>query len=203
MKVNKMEFLIKAGEFETNPEFKKVIREIEESVLRVVHPTGTSKFSLRPSTKHENGVEPIKYACIEYLVSKGWKAEVRLDLKSGLKPGKVDAVKEVDGFAPFLFEWETGNISSSHRAISKMALGLVSGNVSGGVLVVPSRDFYKHLTDRIGNFREIAPYFPMYAALKVKKGFLAVMEIEHDEISENVPFIRKGLDGMSLRRRKI
>lgn len=202
MKVNRVEYLIEAGGLESKPLFRRIISEVKESIGKVVHPAGSSTFALHPSNDHENGVKPIKDACITYLESKGWDAEVKLQLETGLEPGKIDALKQVDGYPPVVFEWETGNISSSHRALNKMALGLVSNKVSGGILVVPSRAFYVHLTDRIGNFREIAPYFPMYRALNVKSGFLAVVEIEHDELSDKVPFIAKGGDGMSKKSRK-
>ncbi|MGA1841038.1 MAG: hypothetical protein ACMUIU_10470 [bacterium] len=40
----------------------------------------------------------------------------------------------------FCVEWETGNISSSHRAINKMALGIIRDILIGGILIVPTRN---------------------------------------------------------------
>ena len=57
---------------------------------------------------------------------------------------------------------------------------------------------YQYLTDRVGNFAEIEPYFNVWKNLQITKGLLAVIEIEHDDLSEDVPPIRKGTDGRAL-----
>ena len=98
----------------------------------------------------------------------------------------------------FCLEWETGNVSSSHRAINKMALGILKKVLIGGVLIVPTRTMYNYLTDRVGNFRELEPYFPLWQALKVEEGLLEVIAIEHDGVSKSVPRIPKGTDGRAL-----
>ena len=69
----------------------------------------------------------------------------------------------------------------------------------GGVLIIPSRAMYFYLTDRIGNYAEIEPYFSMWQSLNVSEGVLAVIEIEHDALSIDVPHITKGTDGRALR----
>lgn len=118
------------------------------------------------------------------------------------RPGSFDARRHLDAFdlPPFIAEWETGNISSSHRALNKMTMALQEGRIAGGVLVLPSRALYRFLTDRVGNYQEIAAYFDFYRRLAatVQQGFLAVIEIEHDEVDENVPLIEKGTDGRAL-----
>lgn len=96
-------------------------------------------------------------------------------------------------------EWETGNISSSHRALNKMALGLLQGTLLAGVLIVPSRDLYRYLTDRIGSISEIEPYFPLYRSIPCREGILTVMVIEHDGFRAGVGRIPKGTDGRALR----
>jgi len=84
-----------------------------------------------------NGVKPIKEGLIGRLRSEGWLPERALDIATRTKPGHLDAVLMTkDG--PIAMEWETGNISSSHRALNKMALGLLKGVLAAGVLVVPS-----------------------------------------------------------------
>ena len=98
----------------------------------------------------------------------------------------------------FCLEWETGNISSSHRALNKMALGIMKGMLIGGALVLPTRAMYKYLTDRVGNFAEIEPYFPLWKALRVEAGLLMVIAIEHDAVSDSSPRIPKGTDGRAL-----
>mgnify|MGYP001384727261 CR=1 FL=1 len=54
---------------------------------------------------------------------------------------------------------------------------------------------YNFLTDRIGNYQEIAPYFPVWKSLNIDRGYLAVIEIEHDFEDENSLLISKGTDG--------
>jgi len=79
-----------------------------------------------------------------------------------------------------------------------MALGILGGQLIGGVLMLPTRDMYYYLTDRTGNYAEIAPYFPLWKSLNVKNGYLAIIAVEHDSVSKNVPRIPKGTDGRAL-----
>ena len=92
-------------------------------------------------------------------------------------------------------EWETGNVSSSHRAINKMALGLVAGKCVAGVLVIPNMTLAKYLTDRIGNIEEIRPYIPLWENLRVAEGVLELVVIEQDGESTASPRIPKGKHG--------
>ncbi|MED1205605.1 hypothetical protein [Heyndrickxia acidicola] len=110
------------------------------------------------------------------------------------KPGALDACKKVDEKL-FVVEWETGNISSSHRALNKMALLLLDGHISAGILIVPTRKMYPYLTDRIGNYEELVPYFNLWKNVNVKKGYLEIIAIEHDGLNKLAPIIPKGTDG--------
>ncbi|WP_197484920.1 hypothetical protein [Methylomonas koyamae] len=103
--------------------------------------------------------------------------------------------KKLSNGTIFALEWETGNISSSHRALNKMVLGILKGALIGGILILPSRNMYKYLTDRIGNFQEILPYFPTWKNMEISNGYLAIIEIEHDFKDTNAPLIPKGTDG--------
>jgi len=109
-----------------------------------------------------------------------------------------------EGFATAV-EWETGNISSSHRSLNKMCLALMGGIIDAGVLIVPSFKLYPHLTDRIGNIRELQPYFHFWNRFGtlVDRGLLAVIEVEHDQLqisSDQREFVPVGTDGNSQRR---
>jgi hypothetical protein len=97
-------------------------------------------------------VKPIKYELMAELKRQGWELEQPLDIAILKKPGKLDAVLHTE-YGPVALEWETGNISSSHRALNKMALGLLKGVLACGILIVPSRKLYKFLTDRVGIFQ--------------------------------------------------
>ncbi len=79
-----------------------------------------------------------------------------------------------------------------------MALGIMKKILIGGALILPTREMYKFLTDRIGNFRELAPYFPLWKAMNIEEGLLLIIAIEHDSTSDRVPKIQKGTDGRAL-----
>ena len=85
--------------------------------------------------------------------------------------------------------------------MNKLCLALMTAQIEIGVLIVPSRALYPHLTDRIGNWMELSPYLHFWkrAGEFVKKGLLAVTVVEHDELTDDpsVPYIGQGKDGRS------
>lgn len=198
MKINRIEFLVRKGDFGDSDEFNQVLAEIYTAIGAVGWPPGNEQFILYPE-KNGNGVKPIKEGCMITLYNFGWQHEHRMSIVLNASPGPVDAVRTLSDHRKFVVEWETGNVSSSHRALNKIATGLLERVIAGGILIIPSRLMYKWLTDRIGNFREIEPYFPMWRNLNINEGVLAVIEIEHDGTSLNVPRILKGTDGRALR----
>lgn len=196
MKIVQEISLISVGGFEESSDWSIVRAEIREAISLIVHPPGASNFTINP-TKHGNGVKPIKEAGMIALKDRfGWMLETSINYATR-SPGKVDATKVLDSYL-FALEWETGNISSSHRAINKMVLGLLRGVFLGAVLVLPSRKLYPYLTDRIGNYEELEPYFDVWRAVRLQEGFLAIFVIEHDQVDSNVPTITKGTDGRAL-----
>jgi len=122
---------------------------------------------------------------------------VPLDIATVRRLGKLDAVLDTP-YGKAGVEWETGNISSSHRALNKMALGLKKKVLIAGILVVPSRELYQYLTDRVGNFAELEPYLELWQSIPCESGVLEIVVIEHDAVSTNVPRIPKGTDGRAL-----
>ena len=198
MKINKIEYLINKGPFAASAEMAALIKEIRSAIISVTNPKGSAVFSIRPVQKG-NGVKPIKESCMKGLKKNGWELEKAIALGAREKPGPIDAAKSIGGKKIFALEWETGNVSSSHRALNKMCLGLMDGVLAGGVLILPSREFYQYLTDRVGNFAEIEPYFPIWRSLPISEGVLAVIEVEHDAISNTIRSIRKGTDGRALK----
>lgn len=198
MKANRIEYLIREGDFAFSDEFGQLLQEVYTAIFAVCWPAGSNRFILCDK-KNGNGVTPIKEGFLEALREESWECEQRISLVSQIKPGKIDAAKQTSWEQPLVVEWETGNISSSHRALNKIALGLLQQAIVGGVLVVPSRKMYPWLTDRIGNFAELEPYFPVWKALAIAEGVLAIIEVEHDGVSDKVPCIGKGTDGRALR----
>ncbi len=197
MKIVHEEILISAGEFEATEEWLDIRTEIREAVSSVVWPEGSDKFIINPVRKG-NGVKPIKNGCMIVLRDKfGWEAEKSIFIRDVKRPGNVDAIR-LTSTKPFVFEWETGNISSSHRALNKIALGLLRETISGGVLVLPTRNIYPYLTDRIGNYEELQPYFQTWKSMPIKQGIMIIIAVEHDDIDTSVPLIQKGTDGRAL-----
>lgn len=192
MKILSKEVLIKKGR--PFPELEDTIFEIEMAISKVTWPVGNKHFAINPTLKG-NGVKPIKNECMSHLQYRGWDLESRLKISADMKPGPLDATKKVSGGRIFALEWETGNISSSHRAINKIALGMIENVLIGGILILPSRSMYNYLTDRVGNFQELRPYFNAWRNMNIENGYLAVFEIEHDVTDSESPLIPKGTDG--------
>jgi hypothetical protein len=201
MRIVEFENIVDRGDFGRSAEWSRIQEEILTAIRRIQWPTNSGSFTLydQPGKKRGegSGVKPIKKACMLHLQSLGWDLETPVDVATLKKPGPMDATCKV-GNKLFCVEWETGNISSTHRALNKMALGILKGLLIGGVLILPTRAMYRYLTDRVGNFPEIEPYFPLWKALPVEEGFLAVVAIEQDAVSRSVPRIVKGTDGRAL-----
>ncbi|MDN3580943.1 hypothetical protein [Mucilaginibacter flavus] len=192
MRIEFENYLIKTGTFSESEEFQSIMKEIHGGI-QCVSWHDSSKFIVNPVSKG-NGVFPIKANFIAYLKEMHWLPENKMALALGMNPGPIDAVK-ITNYGPFAVEWETGNISSSHRALNKIALGIIQKQIIGGILILPTRKFGKYLTDRVGNYQEIAPYFPMYTQLSIAEGVIGVIGIEYDDIDALAPLIPKGKDG--------
>jgi len=201
MKIIKCEILINNGPFAQSPFYQSIRKFIHDEILTMDYPIGTGKFLLYPESGKKrgkgNGVTPIKKSLMNRLSEHGWKLEEPLAIATRKRPGNCDAVY----YSPegnIVLEWETGNISSSHRALNKMSLGLLKGIISAGILIVPSRKMYQYLTDRVGNYSELEPYLDLWRAVRCDNGVLEIVVIEQDDVSFDVPRIPKGTDGRAL-----
>jgi hypothetical protein len=201
MKVIHVETLISRGSFPSSGTWESIREKVLSAIRAVDWPLGSGAFTIFPESGKKrragNGVKPIKNGLMTRLADMGWKLEQRLALAARKQPGKVDAILQTDE-GPVAVEWETGNISSSHRALNKMAVGMLHGALVAGLLVVPSRVLYQYLTDRVGNWDELVPYLDLWKAVQCKNGVLEVVVVEHDAESEDVPRIPKGTDGRAL-----
>ncbi|MFI5386259.1 MAG: hypothetical protein ACHQ50_09075 [Fimbriimonadales bacterium] len=202
MKIVHEETLIRRGKYSTSKAWRTTRSTLYQAIRNVDWPRGSGLFTIYPERGKKrgegNGVTPIKLGLMEELHSQGWKLEQPLDLAILHRPGKLDAVLYTK-YGPVGLEWETGNISSSHRALNKMAIGLMRGVLACGILVVPSRALYQFLTDRIGNFDELVPYLDLWRSVPCASGVLELVVIEHDTTSTEVPRIPKGTSGRALR----
>ena len=228
MKISHTYTLLDEGDFSSTTTWSEAREDVLNSVRNVYWPPGNDEFLVYPE-ENGNGVNPITEQFEANLDNRpDWESTGRKWL-SGLleergildealeKMGQYyddpldfisspwfDAMKEVeiDGEPGLIVaEWETGNISSSHRSLNRIVLGLVSGIIHGGLIVLPNRDLYYYLTDRIGNYRELEPYFVIWESLahEVENGIVEVVVVEHDGISDSAPPIGKLTDGMSDR----
>lgn len=185
--------LINSGRFSQTAEWTTIQHEIRQAVAAVVWPPGERIFTINP-IKKGNGVKPIKEGCMLLLKEQfGW----RIETKQVRGLGKIDAIRE-SSHGVVALEWETGNVSSSHRAINKIILGITQETLIGGILVVPTRRLYRYLTDRIGNYEELEPYFPVWCRIPVVEALVMVIAIEQEAEDERVPLITKGTDGRAL-----
>ncbi|HXQ88094.1 MAG TPA: hypothetical protein VN733_00505 [Solirubrobacterales bacterium] len=204
--------VVQAGHFPKSKTWLRAVADVEAAIAVTDWPFGSGKFSLNPdpvitkkgkSNSHSNGVKPIKIPMIQYLKSREWDTEALPRLPVGyqgqdvLTTGDLDALL-LDQDRYVGFEWETGNVSSTHRAINKLLDGITRGTLNGGVLVLAMRATQRYLTDRVGNFEEIAPYFEFWSRYPVSDGVLRIYGVGHDELDSSVPYIPKGKDGRAL-----
>ena len=132
MKILKIEFLKREGDFANSSELELIIEQTENAILSVDWPEGSNSFTLYP-VKKANGVVPIKKNCMNYLVKHGWITEHRIAIASRLKPGPIDAVKRLKNEQWFAVEWEIAaaltRTQIRHRATASRAdCGLVAAH---------------------------------------------------------------------------
>lgn len=174
--------LFDKGDVISSSDWKSVHESYIRSILSIDHPAGSGFLKLRRKVRlpngqwSRNGVGYLRSRFLDHMKgAERWDTEGSVDLGRGrqqppirLYPsleeyrepitsdfGGFDFVTTAPGGNKIAIEWETGNISSSHRSMNKLAIALGSGIVQVGVLIVPSRDLYEHLTDRIGNIGEL------------------------------------------------
>lgn len=201
MRIVRTETLLDKGSFSQSEDWRLIESQVLKCIRTLAWPKGSGKFILYDQSGKKrgegNGVTPIKKGFVLCLQRRGWHVETQMDFATVKSPGPIDATYRV-GDKYFALEWETGNVSSSHRSLNKMVLGMIRGVLIGGALIVPTRAMYNYLTDRIGNYEELAPYFDVWRNVKVNNGILVVIAVEHDGVSKDVPRIPKATDGRAL-----
>ena len=204
--------IIHAGDFPGTSTWSRATTDVECAIATADWPPGSGSFSLNPKPgvdrrgrpdRHPNGVVPIKVPMIRYLEARAWKTETLPKLPVGFEGGDVLTTGDLDALlldqGRYIgFEWETGNVSSTHRAINKLLDGITRGTLNGGILVLAVRNTQRYLTDRVGNFEEIAPYFEFWSRYPVPDGALRVYGVGHDVLDPTAPHIPKGKAGRAL-----
>lgn len=198
MKIAGVHYLVRGGRFEESPEWRTALNDVLDAIAVVTWPPDgiPGQFIIHPqSGKHRqqgNGVRPIKLAFLEALADQGWSTSERQN------PDRFDAVSADLGGRFIGMEWETGNISSSHRSINRFVRAWLRGDAWGGILVLPTRHLARYLTDRIGNWEELAEYLPVWNSHVWERGAIAAVAFEQDGESLDVPRIAKSTDGRAL-----
>lgn len=214
------------GDVVSTSDWQAIHESYVRSIQRIDFPEGAGSLTLRRKVKrpdgqwNRNGVVYLKRRFLDLIVNdEHWHAEVGFDLGKDRVPpdlrlypsmelhcepitsefGDFDLVTTAPAGTHVAIEWETGNISSSHRSMNKLAIALATGKIQAGVLIVPSRSLYEHLTDRIGNIGELSGYLSMWKDLeaRVERGLLAISIVEHDALTDDptFPYLPAGNDG--------
>lgn len=198
MKIVAIHTIHACGSYAHSAHWKRTRKQIRGAVKKCEWPAGSGSFTIYPQSGKKrgegNGVKPIRACFIKDLRSRGWKIEGKAKNAVNQALGDFDAVLPGPE-GPIVVEWETGNISSSHRSMNKLTMLVADGVISAGVLVVPSRKLYVYLTDRIGNIRELEPYFRLWKSVPCRSGVVEIIVVEHDAESFSVPRIPKGTEG--------
>ncbi|PSG98338.1 restriction endonuclease [Thermoplasmatales archaeon SW_10_69_26] len=228
MRIDQAHTLIDEGDLSSTRVWRRARQDVLGAVEDVVWPPDNDEFVVYPE-ENANGVNPITEQFEPNLDAlPDWEETGRTHLttlldRRGMLERTIEKVRpyfhdpqsflnspwfdglkdvEIDGEPGLIVaEWETGNISSSHRSVNRIMVGLVAGMIHGGFIVLPNRSLYHYLTDRIGNYRELRPYFVIWESLahKVENGVIEVIVVEHEGESKAVRPIGKLTDGMSDR----
>lgn len=197
--------VLDAGKIKNAHDVVVALDEVRAGIDAVVWPSGSDRFTIYPESgkKHGqgNGVKPIRDAFVLTMHERGWQQEAPFPIQPEFGESRIGAVDLAKQTAQgwILVEWETGNISSSHRSMNKMALALAESAAVAAVLIVPSTRLAAFLTDRIGNIGELRAYLGLWRAVPIAAGYLGIIVVEHDDESFEVARIRKGTDGRALR----
>ena len=181
-----------------NPLAKEALMEVETSIQENIS-EGSDHFIINSSEKNCNGVVPVKEGIYRQLECYyNWSREKPLPYlkEEAKKGGPIDVYKEFGSDSSFKvgLEFETGNISSAHRSMNKLCIGLRTGDINLAMLVMPVKEMAFYLTDRISNFEELEPYFPL-----LQQYPFIVFGFDAEEYNPSAQLLPKGKDGMSNR----
>jgi hypothetical protein len=201
MKIVHVETLVACGSYANSAHWAKTRKSLHRAITKCAWPPGSKKFTIYPESGKKrgegNGVGPIRTEFINHLRGLKWTIEGPAKNSFGQGLGDFDAVVQGPE-GPIVAEWETGNISSSHRSMNKLTMLVSDGIIAAGTLVVPSRKLYVYLTDRIRNYNELEPYLKLWESVPCKNGVLEIVVVEHDAASNTVPRIPKTTGGRAL-----
>ena len=198
MKIVHIETILSCGAYAKSAHWTETRDAIHKAVRKCAWPPGSGSFTIYPQSGKKrgegNGVVPIRSEFIKELKKLERTIEGKAKNLLNQQLGDFDAVLPGPE-GPVVVEWETGNISSSHRSMNKLTMLVADGIIAAGILVVPSRKLYVYLTDRIGNYKELEPYLKLWKSVPCKTGVLEIVVIEQDFESKKVRKIPKTTAG--------
>jgi Restriction endonuclease BamHI len=137
VKIVHVETLLSCGSYAASAHWAKTRKSIHRAVKKCVWPPGSAKFTIYPEGGKKrgegNGVVPIKTEFINQLRKQKWTLEGKAKNFLGQGLGDFDAVI-VGPEGPIVVEWETENISSSHRSLNKLTMLVSDGVIAAGTL---------------------------------------------------------------------
>ncbi|WP_138509427.1 PDDEXK family nuclease [Maricaulis alexandrii] len=189
MKVVDTKRVLGKGALAPSSEWQKLRNDVIAAITAVEWPIGSGRFTISPQ-KDKNGVRPITQQAAKHLANRGWTSQVNWPIDTSKRPAKIDSAFESQ-HGLIAFEWETGNVASSHRSMNKICLGLNMGVLAGGILAISSNKLAPYLTDRVGNIGEIERYIPLWTATPCSAGVIEILVVEHDAEDLTTPPIPK------------
>lgn len=201
MKIAKV-FMTEKAQYlkQTNNLVQQALDEVKMSICSPIWPMTSDHFTINNSNKNINGVVPIKELCYIMLEEKfNWYREKPLDVfrLEKKKGGPIDVYKKFKNQVTVErvgLEFETGNISSAHRSMNKLLLGIKRDELDLAIILMPISKLSYYLTERVANFEELEPYFEITESYP-----FVFIGFDAEEYSSVVPIIPKGKDGMSKR----
>lgn len=183
---------------QTNDLAHQAFIEIEDSILQNCT-DDSGDFTINSSGKNCNGVVPVKEGIYRRLETcyKWFREKPLAYFEDAQKGGPIDVYKEFgDNTHPFNvgLEFETGNISSAHRSMNKLCMGIKHGDLQMAFLIMPIKRLAYYLTDRVSNYEELAPYFGLLDDFPI-----VIFGFDADHYDPSAPLLAKGRDGMSKR----
>ncbi|MBD8075476.1 restriction endonuclease [Bacillus thuringiensis] len=200
----------------TDSLIEQAYKEVKTSICSPVWPMESKIFTINNTKKNCNGVVPIKELCYTTLEEtynwyrekplnvlkvekkKGGPIDVYKEFSAGVFEKKeldnLEGLNQVDNTRRVGMEFETGNISSAHRSMNKLLLGLKRKEIDLAIILMPIKKLAYYLTDRVTNFEELEPYFELTEG----HPFMFI-GFDAEAYDVNVPVIPKGSDGMSDR----
>jgi hypothetical protein len=118
MKIVKVYTLKNRGAYAASEHWKITREQIHTAIRSCEWPVGSGSFTIYPESGKArgkgNGVRPIRNRFVQSLKAVGWTIEGKAKNALDERLGDFDALLSGPE-KPIVVEWETGNISSSHR----------------------------------------------------------------------------------------